>query len=1026
MTRIKPTQGASQRPGDRVLIEGKLAGPIIESNNFGGRWTIEVRDRDDPGIGNTPAVLSVNWQPQDNAHLPQGILQLRSGVKSLFESPEFAPLFREGAPFLAEAVVGFVDGRIWLNVSEWLLIEPEFSVGKSKIFGEPTCQRRIMLAARGIKSSRQSNAEEGVGGFIVGDLVHSVFQAIATAPAQDREGLITKALQNPQKIVADFFPRDVALKAALIAVGKPPVETNFSVITTASTHIKNLASSQVVNQLLGNDQWHSEVRVANPAVDGVIDIRSANTILELKTDSIQKKAHIEQAQLYLVADMLKHGVHKVCADHQAFVVRSSSQITDDSLRVTPAHQNTTMLLQLLDRFITARHRYLLAGGRVVLPQINMTESECEDCPYFKDDPVTRKPSACHFYCQTDRSWTCDNCKHLHSCSQSQSRHDYEALDDSNRIRTAVIEEIQSARREEFRKGACQYWEKIFEITQILPGGQLTLAPMFTDDIDPPRPGSDVFIQPDGWNERIHAEVIRNGFVDDSWIIATTAKIPSLATGMSCRVFQSRSRVAAAYSLLTCVDELQRQVEGTSVEGIGFAGGRALSGKLRTVDSIEKAIYTDAEDIFCQCFNLHESRSLLKEFLEINKTGPILIVSDAPILGVKDDSILKLDAPEIQDAITQVCDAREGLKNLKHKLDSHRMWVITSHLLLSDCLKLLPNNGVGYFDFLILFEAGAISPLSYFTIRSLGKRRISMGDANTIGVKMTSALAIESGLGNNLLHRVAQKGFPAPENAVMVKRSGQKLQFGVSGTLVKCKMETICDPDERCNLNFELHDFPSETTAAESYYEDHLVENPNSTAKEIRVRPEGAPSEIQIQEDIKGLELNLGLLPQARLTAPVSGNIYIVLTTPTPTCSAPTGKWLVKVERTKTHASSSLNIDEAKLVANKVRQITNDGTKLKNIAIISPFADQLSKISEILGSEGKGLTYRTPYNICGEQWGTCIISCCADSLLTCEQDVGDPRFFYTMFRACINNVYLFGHRNFVSNHPFLRNIDLNLD
>jgi len=1020
--RIKPSQGASQHAGKPVLIEGKFAGPIIESNNFGGRWTIEVRDRNDSGTGNAPAVLSVNWHPQGNPHLPSGIPQLRSGVKSLFQLPEFAPLFREGAPFLAEAVVGFVDGRPWLNISEWLLIEPEFPVGVRQIIGEPICQRRIMLAARGIKSSRYSNAADGAGGFIVGDLVHSVFQAIATAPVQDRTDLITNALQTPQKIVAEFFPRDVALKGALLAVGKPPEESNFSVITTASTHIRNLASSQVVNQLLGNDQWSSEVRVAHPAVDGLIDIRSTNSILELKTDSIQKKAHIEQAQLYLVADMLKHGVKNVCGHHKAFVVRSSSQITADSLRITPVHLNTTMLLQLLDRFITARHRFLLVGGRVVLPQINMTESECEDCPYFKDDQVTGKPSACHFYCQTDRSWTCDNCKHLHSCTQSQARHDFEALDDSNRIRMAVLEEIQSIRREEFREGANQDWEKIFEITQILPGGQLTLDPMFTDDIDPPRPGSDVFIQPPGWNERIHAEVIRNGFADDSWIIATTARMPSLVTGMQCRVFQSRSRVSAVYALLSCVDELQRHTEGSSIEGISFAGGRTLSEKLRVVDSIKQAIDAGVEDIFCQCFNLHESRSILRNCLEINNTGRTLIVSDAPVLGVNNDSILKLDAPEIQAAITGVPDAREALRNLKAKLETHRVWVISSRRLMSDCLKFLPANGVGFFDHLILFEAASISPLNYFTIRSLGKRRICIGDANTIGVKMKSALAIESGLGYNLLHRVAQKGFPAPKNAVMVKQSGQKVPAGLSATLAKCKMETICEPDEKCTLHFNLHNSSAKDSSAESNYENHLVENPSLNSREIRVRPEGAPSELQIREDIKGLGLNLGLLPHARLLAPVSGNVYIVLTPPVPTPNAPTGKWVVKVERAIRHSSSIVNINEAKLVAEKVSQIINDGTKLKNIAIISPFADQLSKISEILGSTGKGLTYRTPYNICGEQWGTCIISCCADSLLTCEQDVGDPRFFYTMFRACINNLYLFGHKSFVNNHPFLRNIN----
>jgi hypothetical protein len=992
---------------------------VVDSDNFGGRWTIEIRDCDDDAIGNAPAVLSMNREPQRNPHLPAGIPELRLGVRSLFESREFAPLFRQGAPFLGEAVVGFVDGRPWLNVSEWLLVEPKFPVGVRQIIGEPTCQRRIMLAARGIKSHSRRKSDDGAGGFIVGDLVHSLFQTIATAP--DRRRLIEEAQRNPNKIAAEFLPREVALRAALLMIGDSPLITGSSEISTATTHIRNLASSSSVSQLLGEDHWYSEVQAANPAIDGIIDVRSDTTILELKTDSKQRTAHIEQAQLYLVGDMLKYGVGKVCQLHKAFVLRSSSQLPDDHLRVTPAHESREMLLHMLDRFVTARHRYLLTGRTLILPKISLTESECQDCPFFEDDPETGKPSACHFYCQTDRNWTCEGCKHLSSCSQSQTRHSYEVLDDANRIRMALLEEIQLLRREAAGEETYSDWQREFDITEIGPGGLLVLSPRFFDDVDPPAPGSHVFFQPHEWHQRIAAEVIENGFAEDKWIIAINDQRPGFETGMTCRIFQSRSRTAAAHSLLSCVDELQRRTEGSSKEGISFAGGRAISGKLEAVDSIQKAIEAGAQDIFCQCFSLHESRSLLRDYLGRNKTGSILIVSDAPELGVNDDDMLKLDARTIQRAITGVIDAHGALRNLKAKLDSHRIWMISSRRLFSDWLRSLPQNGAGYFDHLILFETTAISPLHYFTIRQLGQRRICIGDANIVGRKMASPFAIETGLGNNLLHRVLQKGFPIPRTGVMVKPPKQKLPSGISNALTRCKLEGVGEPEDRCTVRLECHDFPAQISPTAHYYEEHLVDARNQPSREIRVRPESAPSDIQLLEDLKGLELNLARMPQDRLMAPVSGNVYTVLSAPSPTVHASPGTWVVKMERNNSSGSAVTNDEEATRAAAQARQFLTAGTKPKNLVICSPFASQLQKIAGLLGEAGRGVTFRTPFNICGEQWGTLIISCAADSLVNYDPDLADPRLFYTMFRACTNQLHLLGHRNFVNNHPFLRYI-----
>ena len=283
--------------------------------------------------------------------------------------------------------------------------------------------------------------------------------------------------------------------------------------------------------------------------------------------------------------------------------------------------------------------------------------------------------------------------------------------------------------------------------------------------------------------------------------------------------------------------------------------------------------------------------------------------------------------------------------------------------------------------------------------------------------MTSPLAQEIGLGNNILHRVLQKGFPVPEMAMVVNPPMQGLPGGISEALAKCKLELADDPSVRCAVQLAPHDFPS-TLAPTAFYEEHLVDVPILSSRAIRLRPAHVPSDSQLRHDLNSLKLDFGLMPQERLTATVSGNTYTVLSAPAPAPSAPVGKWVVKIERDRFGSS---NHEEAALAASLARRLLGAGTKPKNLAIFSPFANQLHKIAELLGQEGNGVAFRTPYNICGEQWGTAIISCAADSLVNTDSDLASPRLFYTLFRSCIKDLHLVAHRNLISHHPFLRHL-----
>ena len=80
-----------------------------------------------------------------------GVGKPNEGVLQLFRDEEFESLFQIGRTFRAEAIVGVVDGMAWFNVWQIILFEPQFKIGTRQVTRDRTCQRRLLLQARGTK-----------------------------------------------------------------------------------------------------------------------------------------------------------------------------------------------------------------------------------------------------------------------------------------------------------------------------------------------------------------------------------------------------------------------------------------------------------------------------------------------------------------------------------------------------------------------------------------------------------------------------------------------------------------------------------------------------------------------------------------------------------------------------------------------------------------------------------------------------------------------------------------------------------
>lgn len=1014
----KPSEASSLPLGALVRVKGRICGRIIQSSEYGGRLIIPVCDIDSQNQKGE-AVIVVNREPDKNPHLPAGIKEPGKGLIVVFTNELFSPLFKKGTAFEAEAVLGFVKGEPWFNVFHWIIFEPHIAVGVRQIIGEPICQRRILLANRGVHLSRKSRDYKSNGALIFGDLVHLMFQEMVIMRAQTDASAKSVIATG---VFESKIPLKSALQTALLVINDSSIDTK-GIIDSANRHFKNLINSPSVMSLIKDQKWDSEVPLSVPFVHGKSDLRCLNMITELKTGIHHSSEHLRQLGYYLVADMLGFGTEYTSTNNKGFLVRSSSTISNDSLRVTEILPD----LDLLNKFLVTRHRYILVMANHNLPKIEISPSQCEECLYFKE--VDNKPSACHFYCQIERDWKCDDCLHSKVCKESHVYHSYEAIDEANKIRLALLEEI---RLERYKSGAMSTGSfRLFDfsIEKSLQFGLMVLSPKNDSITDPPRPGSPADILFEGSAFGRNCEIVDTDYEDrNKWLIALKSPSSDLDSNSNCSITLPQGRIRELFDLLFCIDEMQRNNADFSKEGLAFAGGQILSREIDMAVSLETAFKSDSTDIFCQSFSLKDSYDYLDILVKENYDSA-LVITESRGLERRIPNAFCLSTLELNEAVKNQKGFETTVNLIKKSLEVSKIWIVSPDYLTSDLISFLPNNGDNYFQLVLFFETHSVNALEYYLMRRLGRKRIVIGDANTLGKIMDSSSAIQLGLDNNVMHRVFFRGFPSSTNSkpVAVKHDNQHVASEIINSLEPCKLVMPVKPKTEVEFSLQCHEFKATVAQKIPVTEEFYIENKDDRTRTLTIKADDFYSESEIQRDLENLPLFISLNPGNALTSPLSGNRYRVVKPPQIVGPDEFNyekfrkKWIVEVIREINNAKMSWNKEEAMLVAEIVKDLLSKGVKHKNVAVLSPFIEQLNNIGIHLGNDAGNIALRTPYSISGCSWGTVIISCVLDSLIDCPQDVINPRMFYTMIRAGSARVIVVGNKSFIENHPFLRNI-----
>lgn len=1011
MPTIKPSEGVNHTL-QTVFVEGEIAGLKVYSEARGGRWVVKIRDS---GTNNPVANLALNENPDQNPRvLALGVGEPNTGILQLFREPEFGPLFREGRTFRAEVVVGIVDGFAWFNVWQIILFEPEFKIGTRQVFNEPTCERRVLLQARGVKGvQRQSGGN--LGGVFVGNLVGSTFQDMVVS--ERREELFNQFDEDPKKFLLRAIQSDALLMGAMGQIGETQRLYGDEWSTAKNQITKLIESPSVQQQIEASGQWETEVPVSSGTIDGNIDLRTDETIIELKSGTHHGSQN-DQVYVYLVGEMLKHGF-AIGSERKGVLVTSSMKANEDN-RVTIL-EDPDRLMEMLRRFLLARHRLLIASSGERLPKIDHNSDDCEGerCPFYLSAGDTGQ-SACHFYCQTDRNWDCEGCKHTSTCVEHSKYHPFEVLDESNRIRSALRREIESVRD---GKTAYSEWRNKFTVSNVGDQRLLTLNNPSGFSVDPPKPGEKILIQTADEASPVRGQMCGLS-EDDDWIIINRG--PRLGTdhqGSEITVSQPKSELNGIYQLQGCLDDLQRLGEVSNREGVSFAGGSIVSGRPQIIESLAGVISEDTvTDIFCQSFSVTKSKKILQETVQAGMNHErLLIVTDAIMKPT--EGYIDLRGDQLLRQVATFHSIPAALTGVKETLEQSKIWVISPDMLLSaGVFDALPQQGQKYFDRTILYEVNNVTGLEYFLIRNFSKRMIVIGDGNCVGRPLHSDESVQLGLGDNLMTRVYNRGFPEVEGkleARIVLTDDQEIDHQLNHGLDSCRMIKAKRTDESSKIQLIACESEGGTIAENQLIHSCAREIPEGRRMELKFETTVQCSPGEIEQDLSEL-INIAAIKNTlcsgqSLLVPTSGREYKIKTAPAIPSDEGQG-WVFKFYGQR--ASSRVSDQETVAVVTKAMELHEDGVQMKNMAIMSTSHAQLNSIAQQLGDDLKGVNLRTPYGISGEIWGHVIVSCAAQT----AQDI-DVRQLYTMIRAARDKTYIVGTPSLFQNHPLLREMQV---
>lgn len=823
-----------QEPGPEVTVRCRIRSNPMPGEAGGQKTVYLVEDPYDDI--NTEIALSF-WvvEPSNYDHLERTSTDVRAslGVPSPAEleqddySPDSASLQR-GEDILARVIPNRSEegGTLFLNVTSFVVREPDKLVSKSKIRTQEQCPREYYLryVKRVYSGDKFSQPPYNQANRFRGDAIHKITENALTEHL-DRFVDRTWEPELINSFCEDQFETEFGFRQALLVMSGAGLDTKDHVVDAVTRlftdetfldHVNEADDIEAERYLSGEYGYAGRVDIL---LDGVpYDIKTTRNV-----DSETVSTHARQIKLYLFALLLERLDEGSSLDYAVETGQNGYLIYPNAVDQDDVRFEAVELTHSdVREFLELRNEVVETGDSFAPP--STYNRDCEDCQFAVEEWVTGKDDtlspACTYHCQNERRWPCyetdggelkTDCSLFERCDQRTQYRDPDVIAHYESTRTAFRRE-RTARNAATRVMSEFDDELLANAGYRIPNLQCTGASgagsiirfSTTEEVVPAfESGDTVTLQPQhGGNG---TKVVYYGEANGEYLFTAVDEQLSVT-----RFLGDDTQYEAVYEFdvdsiedryLPYLDFAQRRNDGDPIDNTAVRGSTEETPEFIAPSDISD--FLDRKHVFV---DLPVSRSrnellgkLVRELITATYTSPEgEPVSDsagrALVLGAKPDHVETATAAQ-PDGHHYRLDGTGGSKTIQNGDGYHDIQtrLLDSRSIVSTIQQTISKDGPGglreffhrlqegdfterdhtdsFFDLLVVLGAHRLTEPEYHFIADVADRVVAIGDRRRSGPQMLSTTAMEAGLDSFFTQEFERyRSFPT-ESAVSLQIQG---------------------------------------------------------------------------------------------------------------------------------------------------------------------------------------------------------------------------------------------------------------
>lgn len=822
-------------PGSEVTIRCRVTSNPMPGEAGGAKTVYLVEDPYDEL--DTQAALSF-WA-EEPTHL-EGISRTSTYVRSSLAVPtseelergEYSPdrtSLQRGEEVLVRVVPNRSEegGTLFLNVTSFVIREPDQLISKSKLRTQDRCPREYYL--RYIKRVYPGDKFQQPPYKLVnqfrGDAIHKITEN-ALLNHRDRFLERTWSPGAVESFCGSQFESEFGFRQALLVLSGAGLKVRDHVVEAVQ---RLFTDEEFLDRIADSTEIEVERYLSSEyGYAGRVDILLDGIPYDIKTtrnvDSDTVARHSHQIKLYLFALLIEEldrdeSFENAIEEGRTGYLVYPNTAESDRVRFEPVHLTSTDVQEFLDL------RNDAVGTADAFAPPSTYNRDCDNCAFAAEEWITGPddtlPSACTYHCQNERRWPCyetdggeltTDCSLFEQCDQRTQYRDPNVIAHYESTRSAFRRE-RSARKTA-RRVLSEFDEEILtEAGYLLPDLKCTGASAAGTVIrfSPESPVAPAFEPGELLTLRSKhgtngAQVVYYGEKSGEYLFSPADEQVKVA-----RFLGDDARYEAIYSFdvdsieqryLPYLDFAQRRNEGDPIDGISARGEE--SDVPETIDPPGVTGYLDREHVFVDLPASQSRNEVLAALVRelVTAAYPSSEGGTVPeearralVLGTR-PSHVELATKAQPEGDHYRLDGTGGPRTIQNDDGYHEIQtrLLDSRSVVSTVQQATSQNGPGglreffhrliegefgdrdhsesFFDVLVVLGAQRVTEPEYHFLADVADRIVAVGDRRRSGPEMLSTTAVNGGLDAFFSQEFERyRSFPS-EEAVSLQIEGE--------------------------------------------------------------------------------------------------------------------------------------------------------------------------------------------------------------------------------------------------------------